>query len=319
MKTLLVSGNWTVVPFLKALSESYALVVLYDANMPAIQAQGVQNAVPLASFAQPGMADYAWDVAAHIVNGLDVDEMFGRLPVPPDNYLLGWAIRQWAQHVLWIEQLKQVLLQRGEIAGLVVHEDVTQYMKVAVQWCKAHGIQSMQVAHGNYGCETQAIGNGIHEVLNTDYVAAGNWRQGAFFEHICGDASRVRVTGFPQWDLWAKLVPDQEMARGLLHMPMDRPVIGYLTSWAEGARKDALTEQFAATFKALCDVVKKRNYGLVVKVHPAAEQNNMLPKSWYVEQAKQEGIHCTITHEYNDAVLQAIDLAFSCWPTCMMS
>ncbi len=319
MKTLLVSGNWTLQPIMKSISEAYNLIVLYPDNVAALQAQGVK-CVGLSSFGQSGMADYAWDVAAHLVQRVPVGEFESRLHLQQSNAMLGWAIRQWAQHILWIEHLKQCKAQCGEIAGLVVHEDVTQYMKVCVQWAKAHGIKSLQVCHGNYGDPTTPTGVGIHDVLNTDYVAAGNWKQGAFFEHIPGvKPEQVRITGFPQWDQWAHIVRDREMARTVLHLPTDKPAIAYLTSWAEGAQKDQWQAQFEATFHALCDVIKRAGWSLVVKVHSAAEQNHLLTKACYAEQAQKEGIHCTITHEFNDAVLQAVDACFSCWPTCMMT
>lgn len=318
MKTLIVSGNWTLQSVIKPLSELYSVVILYPDNVAALQAQGVK-CVGLSSFGQLGMADYAWDVAARLVQKIPAGEIENRLHLQQPNAMLGWMIRQWAQHVLWIEHLKQCKAQVGEIAGLVVHEDVTQYMEVCVQWAKVHGIKSLQVCHGNYGDLNNAHDPSIHNVLNTDYVATGNWIQAKWFKDMPVDPSRVKITGFPQWDQWARIVRDREMARTVLHLPMDKPAIAYLTSWGEGALKDKWQAQFEATFHALCDVIKRTGWSLVVKVHPAAEQNNMLPKAWYAEQAKAEGIHCTITHEFNDAVLQAADCCFSCWPTCMMT
>jgi hypothetical protein len=293
VKALIFSSGPALSTLAKPLSEKYQLVLLYGNNTGVYQQAGIKH-VTLDQFLGEGAHDFTWNEAAKFIRKLDVKDW--HIP-EAHKWFLGWLTRMWQSQILWIELL-DTAAKNFEIAGVVVHEDVSPQMKNACLWAKARGIPSLQVTHASYGEPGHETDSNIHCVLNTDYVSCTGPKQARFFEGVGINPSRIRANGMPVWDIWTTSERNGPLAKAQMRVPDDKPTICFLNGWVQANETPETIIKMESMYRAILNITKRKGWGLIVKVHPAAEQNQKLhTKAWHADIAKSMECHATIVSD----------------------
>lgn len=311
MKRLIVSGARSTVPLLKPLSEKYALTIFHGDNVPVFKSMNIPcEPLPV----KEGMQEYAWNQAAQLARKANWEKAAMPEDVRPEDWLMGYCVGKWVEHILWIEQLEHAAADG--MVGVIVHEDVTRPMKTLCLWAKARGIPSLHVPHGPYGDPDNI--DWIHAVSHTDYVACTNHRQEAYF-HSFGQMN-TRVTGMPEWDKWSHLQIDKRLAQAQMGCPDGKLAVMFLNTFWVGYNDPKLMERAERFYRAMLQAAKKNDWYVLAKAHPSAETNQQHSMEWHAKIAREMGVHVAVSSvAHNLITAQAGDCAIGVSTTELMS
>ncbi|MCK9597594.1 MAG: CDP-glycerol glycerophosphotransferase family protein [Sphaerochaeta sp.] len=305
MRTLLLSGGPTTIPLIRPLSESYNLVSILGHNVRNFKEITGVDVEPIEMFELPGMRDFAWNEATKVIKQMNWRNV--KVGHKQEQWFWGWLLKQFVVQIT-MHELISVCKEQRDIAGYVTHEDVGMVYKMIARWCKQQGIPSLQVCHSPYGIPNDD--QGVHNELNTDFVACSGPLQKGFFESQGYAPERSRITGLPHLDYLNIIGKDKGMARAQLRLDEKKPTILFVGTWLMDSERDRTIPRCENIFNATLDAVKKHDWNLVVKVHPAAEQNQRdLTVKWHADRAKAKEVHAVVTARHNDVVLAASDCA----------
>jgi O-antigen biosynthesis protein len=314
VRTILISGAPAVQALVPLLSKQYDLCFIVGQNAQTAKQYGIQNVISIDELAGPLVAEHIWTEGARLVKKLDWQQTLRKFAPPLKDWFIGWALRQWVQHIVWIDQLEAVR-SKVDVAGLIVHEDVTQQMMTSVRWAKLHGIPSLQVTHGTYGDPGQEIDMTLECRLHADYLSCCGPLQKEWFVENGVEPDRIRVNGMPLYDRWLLIPKDKQLARTQLRVPQDRHLIGYIASWCADYEDKSSLQRLEKVYRAYLEACKRNGWTIAVKVHPAGESNKQQNVEWHGKIAQELGVHGAISATNNEVFMQAVD----CWISAVPS
>lgn len=195
-----------------------------------------------------------------------------------------------------------------DVAGVVVHEDVTPVYKALALWGKAQDVPVIHVPHNN--CYATARPD-IHDESISDWILAAGPYMREWYVERGFDYDRVKVTGFVPWDGWAELKLSKEHARKVLHLD-DRPVVTFCTGWAQRTNfvddHDAVNVAVGLTMQA----AKERNWQVVWKLHPGDAPNH---EQQCAQIAAAHRVNCVVMRGHLAYALKAADVVLSAGPS----
>lgn len=150
----------------------------------------------------------------------------------------------------------------------VFSEDVMMLSRTAIGWAREHGVPSLHLAHAlPLGVPTT-----IHRQVSADLLAVFGERGMAPYLDCGVDPSRLRATGNPAWDGYARASRTEARAGFCRHHGLDplRPIVVFAVSWDAGLAAtlgDRSRESRLGEFLAACRSVTA-DFQIVVKKHP---------------------------------------------------
>ncbi len=192
---------------------------------------------------------------------------------------------------------------------LAVSEDLTRLPRTAVQWAKVRAIPSLHVAHGL----PLATPYTVHNQLSADIYAIYGKRAA----EACMDAGmpgeRLRITGNPGWDGYAKALPKRaEIQAGMQEKYSlgKRPTVVFATTWVAWLSAFDHADRFDNGVRAFLRAVRVlRSSGKVWNfVIKDRDPNRDQGHAWVKRIAREEGVD-------DDAYLYVTDEAMS-WVMC---
>ena len=318
---ILLSGGRTTQPLAKLLAERFRIAV-FDQNAASSFTVQIEEVLCPEKGAKPQLDATATNDAAiltaRIVNALPaLPQKFAvdgvASPALSEN-LSGWLpglsltlLSTLARDVRVLETFCNGL----DVRCVVTHEDVTPRFRAMVLYAKTRGIPTVHVPHANHFCHTRPD---IHDECVSDWIlAASPWMRDWYAERGY-PRDRIKVTGCPNWDRWqetnAKV--SKEHARTVLHLPQDKPVVLYCTSWPQTTNlidDHALKERADA---AMLAAAKAQGWQLVWSLHPGD------PPEWqqaYAQLAKEAGVPAVIVRGHLSHTARAADVLVMLGPS----
>ena len=225
------------------------------------------------------------------------------------NWFPGFALSALPRIVTRLSVWKRVWETR-DVKLVVVHEDVCEDTRALVQLAKACGTPTLNVPHFNHGTITGNPSD-LHDRVICDWIAVAGEYMKEWYTNRGVDASRIRITGHPQWDRFVTLQRDRRWACAMLKLDYKKPVITYASDWVLWSTLLYDPRQPELGWKTMLNVMQGlRNEGiqLVCKVHPNSRNATA---EWHATVAREMGVNCVVTAQHGDIVLQATDLMVS--------
>ncbi len=272
-RTILISGPNTTFKLYEELSQHFEVAVYTRQIAEQLSIETGQPIVCPAGSVTPSLVDVARNestlMAADVVVGLNsVPGVNGSVP-DYGAWLPGLAMNQFGEAIVNIQTL-DAWASETDLAGVVVHEDVTANYKTLALWAKAQGVPVIHVPHNN--CYAQEVD--IHNESVSDWILASSpymqdWYVGRGF-----DENKIKMVGFGPWDHWAdaKSLLDRDHARRVLHIDDDKPVVTFCSSWAQ---RTNFVDDHTGLERAMALILraaKRKDWTLVWKLHPGEQQ-----------------------------------------------
>jgi SAM-dependent methyltransferase len=232
-----VSCGPTTQPLLVPLAARFTLVVPYAATVEALARHGIKAVVwsdfgdpdlPARAAAEARRMGAAWRTAL----GPHADRLstFGGTRDGAGFAAAAAAVveRRLAEQ-LHVLELGRAMAATGQLAAVVVHEDVTCLVRAFLAGVRAAGVPAVHVPHGVYA-DHAVRGADVHGAVHSDVIAVGGPVQRDWFVERGVDADRLVVTGNPAWDRWYELAAAPPPA---LDVPAG-PIVTVATSWIGG-------------------------------------------------------------------------------------
>jgi len=313
--TLIISGIGPTFPLYEPLSEAFDVAV-YDLNAAKHLSSQLDSEVmcPQLGAGQSLVAKARNDAAlliGDVVSGLEWLKMSGiesDTLQHPERWLPGLVAGQWSE-VLFHLSVLDAFAQEREIAGVVVHEDVTPKFRALVLWAKARGIPTVHIPHGN--CFLQ-VEPDIHAVSISDHIlAAGTYMRDWYKAR--GYTGKIRITGFPLWDKWADIgaTLDKEHARMVLHLE-DRPTVMLGTGWVQRTNFIDDHELPEVCVHLALQAVRDAGWQLIWKMHPGDAPNR---EHEYAKLAAAYRVPALVTRDHLPYAIRAADVVLSVGPS----
>ena len=318
--TLLITSNHTIQPLWVGLSEFYDLCIVGQ-QAPLATDMGLEGAFPLVKYVNPDIQEAAINESYRVAAKLHEPEMSGSLvervsgaseQLQRDKVGRWWPafagerVRQIAMLIGMIEGL----IAERQVAGCIVHEDVTPEMRAMVMFCKARGIPTIHIPHAN--CFYVGEKWDIHTESIADYIAASGTHAKEFYEKW-GYKGAAKIVGSPQMDKWYGVGPTRKESREVLGIGENDFVIIFATSWWQlTSARSRFDVEYNESLQQMLKAAKEMKATLVIKMHPGESQGK---ENFYVEQMKASGVNGCVTHSYNEYVLRAGDVLISHGPS----
>ncbi len=303
------------------ITNEYDLVFLEETTTKWAKDQGwpVQY---LAEYGVHESVDLLWQIIGKLLLQIDwqkAEQAFrwGNKHAQADRWLIGYVIRCYADIIPKVLALDNLLEQR-EVAGLILHEDVSNLFQYIAQWAKARGVPSVHVAHGPYGSvEPQSYEPyDVHSYLSCDHLCVFNEGQRQLYLRNGAMPEQVHLTGAPEMDKW-HFTPDREHAKEMFGLDKNRPVVMYIGDWANqlhgGDSLDVVDRGFAEFLEG---VKLLPDWQVLVKVHPGTHKWDT---KWHADMMKERGVHGVVTLPHLELSVQAADVMYTprestvCW------
>lgn len=311
---LLLSGGSNQISLCEVLAEDYRLAFLNSQVAETIQSLGAE-VIRLEKYADDGLVTKAenksiW-YATQIVEGMEHKTFLGLSDIAslkePElgEWFPGFLHAHVSAALARIGACSRLHLDE-HIAGIIVHEDVTDDGRILAQFGIANGIPTVHIPHANHFLAPDA--NDIHRQVTANFIGAyGAWMRDWYVSCGVPDAN-IRLVGNLSYD-WLyddTNLPSREHARRALGFAEDDFIIAYGTTWAQstnvwGEGQAILDADAVAIIEAMPSIKAK----LIVKMHPGEPQGR---ESLYRELMLRAGVEGAIMRGKNEFALIASDL-----------
>ena len=301
---MMLSGGYTTTPVAPLLATTYNLLLTEEAPAKAL----AQRKLPARSLTEwlpkeDAMALYtaAVKLAANAVGRIDLAGKLLDGKGPVEN-LPGMFLDCCIKALVRLEAVKRAA-QEVDIAGWLTHEDITVEGKAMTLWCRANGIPSLHVPHGNYGWAPKE--NRVDTELFCDKAAVGGTYQRDWYVERGCDPARIIITGNPAWDFRFGVKIDKPWAKGLFQLDPKRPLVTWASSWSLGMTRTAKDEYLEEQYRKFLYATKEMlgpQFG--VSVHPNSHKQGL---EWYAREAEKAGARVMVTQGHLEELMQATD------------
>jgi hypothetical protein len=290
---LLTIGGHTLRRLWEPLSETYDLAFLQTHAAQMAETMGLKAIVLerlLASEMVGESKAHAMTATAEIVSAAKTGtaSLDANVPTLTGEGLLTWLPPMFYDHMVTaLARLHalEALARTRNIAGVLVHEDVTPEGRLLTQFGKAIGVPTLHIPHANHYIKPSAYD--IHCQIDSGYMGvAGEYMRDWYVE--CGaDPERITILGTPQYDYLydTDTIPNKESARRAFHVPEGKRVIGYGTSWHQmTAVWGDGPKELERCWNAVLSACKTTDSHLIVHVHYAEQPDR---QQWYSDRMKE--------------------------------
>jgi len=324
-RVVIISGAGPTYHLYSGLSDEYDVAV-YDhglAQRLSVEHGGVGVICPLGG-AQPAMFDRARNDAALLAtniarktrNGFELD---GTTPPPaladPTGWLPGLALNFLADVAANLRALDAYAKTDGvEIAGVVVHEDVTPRFRALALWGKAQGLPVIHLPHNN--CYLQQRPD-IHDETVADWLLVASPYMREWYAERGFSKQKIKVVGFPGWDYWQHPVVQpaqipQARARGTFQLEPDVLTLCFCSGWPQ--RTNAVDDHGMLEVAAhvTLQAAAREGWQVIWKMHPGDAQGQ---EGKYAQLAAGYRVAAVVTRDHLPYALRAADVAVSTGPS----
>ena len=323
---LILSGHSIMESMLPRLSEKYDLCYLAPQAIHIAEAHGIK-AMAMNSFIDSKVQEHALNAAAlmtanvvkHVpiaaeriqdIVGNDNSTLPTELNVVSD-WWAGFIMHHLRERAFLIAGLNNLSTQR-EIAGCIVHEDLTPDMRATVLWCNAMNIPTIHLPHANCHLLSDA-GLDIHRETRTQYIAAAGRYMADWYAASGFAPDRIRITGTPGFDALCQDRLNQDESRQVLGIDKDATVVAYNTTWQQTTGlRGRWQEELEQGLNAVIDLVKEWHAYLIIKVHWNETQQ---AEEAYAQRLRAVGIEGAVTRHHHVYVLRAADVLIAQGPS----
>jgi len=273
-------------------------------------------AQPLAAFASPEDQGTAAIMAARTLVKVVMGEF------PNDKHVHPAVIRFLKENLggyLYPRMMDLTLLvqtvDRLHPDLVLLHNDVEPLTRSVAAWARHAKVPCLHVPHAVYldSPWVTAPGTDVHDIITASHLCvAGPFQKEWYSTRLSeGQTLEIRETGLPQFDPWVHLPTNRALARQLLGLDANRPVVVYASSWRQDTNllgcHDGIEEAYTAFLNAC-----KLSPGIqpVVKLHPRATNGQA-----HVDLAQKMNIGCIITGQHLEMCLHAADVLISFGPS----
>jgi len=305
----------------RALAEHYALLFLYPQAKQHADSLALATA-HLGQFYSPDAQEWAANETARMLGELhsaqwDFQRFSERLPHDLNSRLPQWWPGYILTHAQGLAQRiasLEVVSQKYEVSGLVLHEDVAPDTRSMALWARARGIPTIHVPHANCHLRDDA-GPDIHRETRTDWLAASGAYAADWYARQGFPREQITVVGAPQWDALYEDVTDRDSARRIFGFEAGDTVLVYATTWAQTTGlRGGWQDEHEAGLAAVLSLAKEMSAALVIKIHPNDQQGS---EDIFAERMKAAEIHGRVTRQHNAFALRAADVFVAQGPSNM--
>ncbi len=205
--------------------------------------------------------------------------------------LLGEQLFQRIQDEMVMVEALDRAAEQYRVTLVAVSEDLTGLPRTAVEWARARGVPSVHVAHGL----PLATPYTVHAKLTADLYAVYGKRAAEACQDAGMPAERLRLTGNPGWDEYARAAGRRAEWQADLMSRHDlgkRKTVVFATTWVAWLSAFDSHARFEDGVRAFLRAAKTirasgRDWNFVFKDRPAnAEQG----RHWIAQLAMEEGM-----------------------------
>ena len=322
---MIVSGGSVLQPILPALAARYDLVFLYPQLAQSAAEQGTPNVLALGQFFTADVketADTATGVlTAQIVNAMPAiaqrialsyneRERPHALNGDLSKWLVAYSLTRLQNQITTLSVLEAIFNNR-DVAGCIVHEDLTPDARGAVLFCRARGVPTIQIPHA--ACHLLPGVEDIHRSTRTEYILASGEYMAKFYADGGHPPDKISIVGVPQWDSYytPAALPAKAEARRVLGV--DGLTLCYATTWAQTTSlRSEFERELQASLEAVLRAAKELGATLIVKMHPG---ENPAGEQYYAEQMKASGVYGMVTRNHMTYTTLAADVLIAQGPS----
>jgi len=229
-----------------------------------------------------------------------------------EDWLKGWTIKQLGDLAPRLACLDN-LAQTRQVAGVLLHEDITNGANYVAQWARNHKIPCVHVAHGGYGMnwrpDVPVSWWDVHLSMNSDVVCCWNEGQAQSFLANGARPDQVVVTGPGIFDHWVKLARDTKFAREILGLEQNRPVVAWLGDFCIKNEPRGTDDRITSGFKTFLEAAKLlADWQVIVNPHPGMHVWNV---QWHVDRMNEAGVHGIVVENNIELIAQAADVFYT--------
>lgn len=310
-----------LMPLWRPLSKDYDLVMTLNHQAEQMRAQWGVNSVGLITFATPAgqqeqLQNYLWPLAVIDWDGANSLWHWPGWEAQPEKWLLGHLADQLIKILPQIQAADNLKKQR-DVAGVLLHEDVTCETNWLAQWAQTRDVPSVHVAHGSYVGEQDLSRRhheawDVHSHLHCDVICTWNERQRDLYLRNGAKPEQVIVTGSPMEDKWMR-VPKGPMAKAVAKAKLgfnehDKVVLCISSFALQLHANDMLHDYIAEHLDLFLEAMKLLpEWKILISAHPG---RHMWTAEWHAEQLKRHGLHGNCLVNTMDLCGQAADVAF---------
>jgi len=312
-RTIIISGPKPTYQLFDGLGKHFTVAV-YDQNAAAqlsAQRGGVGVMCPLNGAGPPLFAkarnDTAW-LAADVAMNLPPEN--GSLPPAHfDDWLPGAALGHLSDVLMRLRVL-DAFAETTQVVGIVTHEDVTPNFKALALWGKAKGVPVIHMPHGN--CFAQ-VRPDIHDESVADWILATSRYMRDWYAERGFPKRRIRVVGFPSWDVWASDLPDRAFARRMYHLDgNDAPTLAFCTQWPQRTNLVDDHDVLEAAAHVTLAAAKREGWNVIWSIHPGDMRGR---EEEYAKLAAGYRVPAMVTRDHLAVTLSACDAVLSAGPS----
>jgi len=204
-------------------------------------------------------------------------------------------------------------LDRAQPRLVLLHNDVEPMTRVVALWARARGVPCLHIPHAVYmGHDGRGpVGTDVHDLVTASHIAVAGPFQKAWYAARGQPEDRMRETGLPQYDKWAKLGIAKADALRLLGLEKGKPIIVYASSWRQNTNLMGQHNGVESCYIAFLAATKEwPGAQIVVKTHPNAHNDE-----WHAQQAKAMEVSSIVTGLHLEIVLAAADALVAYGPS----
>jgi hypothetical protein len=219
------------------------------------------------------------------------------------------AVNHLAEVVTYLRALDAYIKSEGvELAGVIVHEDITPRFRALAAWGKAQGVPVIHVPHNNCYLTQQPD---IHDETIADWMLTASPYMREWYCKRGFPKERAKIIGFPPWDGWAKNDMTKERARAVLNLN-DRPAVALCTGWAQTTNAIDDHSQAEAAAHITLQAARRENWQVIWKLHPGDAKG---AEGRYGKLAAAYRVPTLVTRDHLAWVLSAADVVLSTGPS----
>jgi len=309
---LLTVGGHTHEKLWAPLSEHYRIAFLSNQSAAYADSLGIEN-LRLESFLVPDDISNAKMTGLILTSDLLHDIADGQVSLGTGPRMRAPGLNHWfpglffdhATAAIARTSACQRMAEQNQVAGILLHEDVTPEGRVLALFGNSRGIPTLHIPHANHFLRP---GTGdIHCQTTASYIgAAGAYMEGWYQD--CGKSKEfITVVGTPQWDdLYdEELLPSKEFARRAFGIKEDEMALGYAGTWYQMTSAWGDPEaDLEASWNTMLETAKSLGAFLLVKMHPG---QNPGQERFYMDQMKEAGLRGAVTRKHPKFAARAVD------------
>jgi len=327
-RTLLITGLGPTYHLYADLLKSFDVAV-YDhaaAQKLSVDHGGVGVICPLGG-AQPALFDRARNDAALFTAGIvmqmgngfalngKIGEQAARQLADPSGWLPGLAASYLADASANLRALDAYAGTDGvDIAGVLVHEDVTPRFRALALWGKARGVPVLHLPHNNCYLQTRPD---IHDETLADWLLAASPWMRDWYAARGFSKQRIKVVGFPGWDQWqagpahpARL--PQARARAILQLEPDVLTVCFCSGWPQLTNAIDDHKMLEVAAHVTLQAARREGWQLIWKMHPGDAPGQ---ETRYAQLAAGYRVPAAVTRDHLPYALRAADVVLSTGPS----